>query len=247
MKTLIYLTDNSLAEPLASKCRDLLKRESKDIPIISVSQEPIDLGTNICVGKIGRSWLSLYKQMMKGIEATTTPYLGICEHDCLYSGEHLAWIPPTTDTFYYNYNHWFVYWADRHQGIRGMYSYIKRRHALSQLVCSRDLLKKSIDERLCLLLNGYVMNRGLAGAGEPGVVDKIAIVKAQQRASSGEPYQLQQFLHGAFTDFKSSSFETKICNLDIRHNNNFTGQRRGKRRCYEMPYWGKFAELMEAA
>jgi hypothetical protein len=72
MKTLIYLTDNSLAEPIASKCRELLVREAKDIPIVSVSQEPIELGLNVCVGKIGRSWLSLYKQMMAGLEAVKT-------------------------------------------------------------------------------------------------------------------------------------------------------------------------------
>jgi hypothetical protein len=45
----MYLTDNTLAEPLASKVREILVKEAQDIPIVSVSQKPISLGQNVCV------------------------------------------------------------------------------------------------------------------------------------------------------------------------------------------------------
>ena len=242
--TIIYLTDNTLAEPLASRVRELLVREAHDIPIISVSQKPIELGTNICLGEIGRNWLSLYRQMMAGIEATQTPFVAIAEHDCLYTHEHLSWIPPTSDRFYYNHNFWLVQWGNGHPELAGMYSHWPNRYALSQLVCSRDLLKASIKERLALLENGYVMAKGLAGAGEPGVVDAKALVKAQNAAVSGKPIQLQRYLHGCFTEYKSEVFKTELPNLDIRHGGNFTGPKRGKERTYDLPYWGNFKEVM---
>jgi hypothetical protein len=241
MKTLIYTTDNSLPEPLATRCRELLVREAKGIPIVSVSQEPVDLGLNVCVGKIGRSWLNLYKQLMAGLEQVKTKYVGICEHDCIYSNEHLAWLPTKDDTFFYNHHFWLVQWGGNHPELEGMYSYWRNRYALSQLVCSAELLKKSLSERLALLQDGYVLAKGMHGAGEFGVKDKIAMIR--KIASSGSPEQLQKYDPGLLTEYKSESFMTKIPNLDVRHKSNFTGTKRGNRRRFELPYWGKFAEV----
>jgi hypothetical protein len=250
LKSILYLTDNSLDEKLAEFCKlKLIDNCDSDIsidkviPIISVSQKPIRFGKNICVGEIGRSWLSLYKQMMAGLEACETKYVGIAEHDVIYGPEHLQWIPPTDDTFYYNHNCWLVQWGGNHPELNGMYSYWPKRFALSQLVCNKELLKESIKERLSLLENGYHMVKGLKGAGEPGVADKIAI--GQLEAGSGRPTQLQRYLKGFLKEYKSESFKTEQPNLDIRHSSNFTGPKRGKMRRYDLPYWGDFRKLME--
>lgn len=246
--TIIFLTDNSLPEPLASRVKEILVKESGGVPIVSVSQKPIDLGLNVCVGEIGRSWLSLYKQMYEGVKEAITPFVCIVEHDCLYSSEHLNWTPHTNDTFYYNHNCWFVQWDSRRPEIRGMYSYWKRRYALSQLICSRELLKKSLEERLGLLNQGYLITKGLRGAGEFGVADQEAIEHplqaAYRRANSGRSVELVQ-LDKYLTPQKAEAFMTELPNIDIRHDNNFTGMRRGKNRCYELPYWGRFEKLTE--
>ena len=121
--TILYLTDNTLDPEIASACRVVLKREARDIPIVSVSQKPIDLGKNICVGEIGRNWISLYKQILAGLEAIETEFVVIAEHDCMYSHEHLSWTPPKDDRFYYNHNHWLVQWGGNHPEMNGMYSY----------------------------------------------------------------------------------------------------------------------------
>lgn len=242
-RTILYLTDNSLIEPIASRCREILVNEAGDIPIISVSQKPIALGTNICVGEIGRSWLNLYKQMMAGVESVTTRYVSISEHDCLYTNEHFRWIPPRDDTFYYNHNLWLVQWNGNHPELEGMYSRWPKRYALSQLVCSTELLKESLDERLALLEEGYVLAKGLPGAGEFGVNDKIAMVR--KVAASGSSQQLQGIVEtGMLTEYRSEPFRTENPNLDIRHKSNFTGTKRGKNRTYEVSYWGKFSDVM---
>jgi len=242
--TIVYFTDNTLTPILATKCREILEREAGDNPIISVSQVPIELGKNICIGEIGRSWISLYKQLLAGVEAAETKYVVCAEHDCLYSNEHLSWVPPTDEKFYYNHNFWLLWLGDRHPELKGMYSYWPNRFCLSQLICSRDLLKTSLLERLSLLENGYQMVKGLAGAGEPGVADCIAIGRLE--ASSGRPTQLQRYFKGCLTEYESESFMTKTPNVDIRHNSNFTGPKRGKQRTYSIPYWGEFKSLWEA-
>ena len=212
--TIVYLTDNTLDPILAAKCRKNIIEAADGKPIISVSQEPIDFGKNVCVGRIGRSWLSLIKQLIAGAEAATTKYVAIAEHDGLYTKDHFNFVPPRDDTFYYNKNHYLVEWSSGHPEYRGMYS--KRwaaGNALSQLVCNREALLKSQRDIL------------------------VAIKEGVQKAKSKEP---------GIMDKQYEFFETPNPNLDIRHDGNFTGPKRGIQRTYEIPFWGKFQDVMEA-
>lgn len=245
MKTIVYLTDNTLDEKIATKCREMLIREAWEIPIISVSQKPVELGINICVGEIGRNWISLYKQLLAGCEAAKTKYVSIAEHDCLYTNEHFSWIPPKDDVFYYNLNCWLVEWGGNHPELNGMYStYWKIRLALSQLVCNRELLIKSIMERLNLLDGATRLTKEMIGIGEFGVTNERMVRKAQEAAKSGKPIQLQGFIKDYLEKYTSDTFKTINPNLDIRHSSNFTGPKRGKNRTYDLPYWGKFKDIM---
>ena len=243
MNTILYLTDNSLEEGIALPCRKLLEREAGGLPIVSVSQKPISLGKNVCVGEIGRSWISLYKQILAGLAAVETENIVICEHDCLYASEHLNYQPEDGKVFYYNANHWLVNWHGNHPEMEGMYSYWPKRTALSQLVCRADLLRQSTEEVMRLLDMGLKVEKGLHWYGEPGVVSE-QFRKAFVEASSGRPTQLQRYLEDYITHYRSEFFRTANPNLDIRHGTNFTGPKRGKMRTYELPYWGKFEDVI---
>lgn len=243
------MTDNTLDETIARKCQEILLREAGDIPIVSVSQKPIDLGKNVCVGEIGRNWTSLYKQVLAGIDAIDTPYIGIAEHDCLYTHEHLAWVPPRDDVFYYNYNCWLVQCGGNHPELNGMYSYWPKRFALSQLVCHKDLLCRATVEVLSLIERGLTIKKGMHWHGEPGIGVNANgdFVKAAIAAESGRPMQLQRYLKDYLTKYLCEGFQTELPNIDIRHDSNFTGPKRGKDRCYSLPYWGEFKTIMERA
>jgi hypothetical protein len=53
-RTILYLTDNAgMEEAMLEKFRKLILRASGDIPIVSVSQKPVDFGHNICVECVG--------------------------------------------------------------------------------------------------------------------------------------------------------------------------------------------------
>ena len=241
--TLLYLTDNTLEPEIMELCQRVLLREAGDIPIVSVSQKPIDLGHNICVGEIGRSWLSLYRQIHAGLEAVETDNVVIVEHDCLYTFDHLSYKISDPGVFHYNANHWLVNWHGNHPEFEGMYSYWARRTALSQLVCAKALLLESTREVLGLIDNGLNVAQGLRFYGEPGVKSKQFEI-AYVEASSGRSTQLQAYLKDYVTKYTSKFFRTEIPNLDIRHSSNFSGPKRGKHRCYEIPYWGRFEDVI---
>ena len=242
-KTIIYLTDNSLSEPLATRCREILAKNAGDIPIVSVSQKPLTFGRNVCVGEIGRSWMSIYKQILAGLEVVETPYIAIAEHDCFYVPEHLNWTPPIDDTFYYNTHHWLVEWGTKHPEINGMYSFWKGRIAFSQLICNKELFKKSTNEVMNLIEQGVKTKKGMRWQGEPGVISSLT--RASEVANSGQSFQLQQYLKDYLTHYKSETFNTVLPNLDVRHESNFTGGKRGKKRRYDLPFWGSFSNIMK--
>lgn len=271
--SILYYSDNSLDPTIAKFCIDHLVVAAQGKPIISVSQKPINLGTNICVGEIGRSHLSMYSQILKGVEAAQTKYISLVEHDCLYSPEHFNWIPPKDDVFYYNLNIWFVKWKS------GEYHY-QRRRVLSQLICGREVCLKAIQDKVWLLKHGYMIRKGMSGACEPGCrSDKEAFEQAafceadwlmthdikdiktepiQLQAVTQEPgvcderhqYRgvLQQFkdLGKEVSVWKADTFRTEIPNVDIRHSSNFSRGRKPKNVVYELPYWGRFSQLTEA-
>ena len=225
--TIIYYTDNSLEEQFAQKVRDYLIEAAGDIPIISVSQKPLDFGLNVCLGELGRSHLSMYRQILAGVEAATTKYVALAEHDCLYTKEHFGYVPSNGE-FCYNTNHWFVQWNHKRDG---EYSRRPNRLSLSQLICERELLIEAVKEKMFLLESGAKIQRGVAGACEPGVADNsIAFVNLPP-------------------DFvalpaKSKEFETVWPNLDIRHGHNFSGRRLWRGVKHELPYWGNFHQVM---
>ena len=51
--TMIYYTANTEDPALENNVRNFLVKQANGIPIVSVSQKPIDFGTNICVGEVG--------------------------------------------------------------------------------------------------------------------------------------------------------------------------------------------------
>jgi len=243
MRTIIYLTDNSLDAEIAELCRAKLQEAAGDIPIVSVSQGPLAFGRNIDVGQIGRCWLSLYKQLLAGCQATNAEWAVIAEHDCLYTPEHLNYTPASADVFWYNNNRWLVQWGGNHPELNGMYSWWPGSLALSQLVCNRALLEECIAERVRFLEGGVAP--GEFGKGEPGVVPLAVVRKARERARSGSAAYLRQYLEAYLTRYTSKTFKTRLPNLDIRHATNWTGPKRGSKRRYELPYWGRFEDVIK--
>ena len=238
--TIIFCTDNSCPKDIFEVVVNRLRKV--DLPIISVSHKPLDLGTNICIGKHKRSWLTLYKQISLGLQAATTPNIHIAEHDCLYSEEHWAWRPPKDNIFYYNENVCLVEWSKGNEELNGMYSrFWAQRLALSQLVCNRELYLRVLEKRLDIIDKDRSLIKAIEHIGEPGV---SRVKKARHWADSGRPVYLKEFLGRVLELEKYETFATEIPNLDVRHDKNFTGPRRGRKRCYELPYWGKFEELV---
>lgn len=102
--TIIYPTSNRENGDFEKKIRDKILAVSGDIPIVSVSQKPIDFGHNICVGDVGASNFNYFRQVQIACEFAKTTFVIEAEADCLYSPSYFKFVPPRSDICYRNSN-----------------------------------------------------------------------------------------------------------------------------------------------
>lgn len=172
--TILYYTANKIPDGAAEKIRAHQKKlfENK-YPIISVSQKPIEYGTNICVGEIGRSKYNCYKQILIGVREIKTKYVACAEDDALYSNDHYNFRPIKDDVFYYERNYWLAeeyryYWRPDDVSVRmGMWGCITTSENLLH-----NLTKRYSDYPVEPERNKFLMWR------EPGIHDNTFGIKS---------------------------------------------------------------------
>jgi len=115
-KEIIYYTDNQAPIKISHACQKQLNKISKEknIPIISVSLKAMPhFGKNIRL-KEKRGILTMFRQILAGLEASTADIIYFAEHDCYYNLTAFDFIPPKKDVFYYNLNVWKLRIEDGH-------------------------------------------------------------------------------------------------------------------------------------
>lgn len=154
-KGIVYYTDNQLDPEIMNACQRQL--EKSGLPIVSVSLEPLDFGQNIVV-EGERGPLTMFRQILAGIEALDTDVVYLAEHDVLYDPSHFEFTPNGNDLFYYNNNLWKV---DANNG-NALFHYSNH---TSQLCARRSLMLEHYRKRVAIVEeHGFSRRMGF----EPG-------------------------------------------------------------------------------
>jgi len=165
-KGILYYTDNQLDPKIMSVCQKQLRKCAGANQLVSVSLEPIDLGENIHL-PLERGYLTMFKQILAGLEALESDIVYFCEHDILYHPSHFDFIPPKDYKCFYNTNVWKVRYSDGH-AMR-----TAKCQQTSGLVGYRELLLEHYRKRVELVeQNGYSRSMGF----EPGTHNRAARV-----------------------------------------------------------------------
>ena len=136
--TIIYYTSNKENPEFEQRVRDNILEVSGGLPIISVSQKPIDFGTNICVGDdIGVTGFNVCRQSLIACEAATTKYVITAEADTFYPPEYFTFRPDKDDKCYRDTNLYVM-------GLRRNYFYRKTEGALHAQVINREFYIKRL-------------------------------------------------------------------------------------------------------
>ena len=139
-KGLVYYTDNRLDQHLAESVQMQIERSCNGLPIVSVSLKSVEFGESITL-QLERGILTMFKQILAGLEASTADIVFLAEHDILYHPSHFRFSPMRPDVFYYNENTWKV---DVETG-RALFYYAKQ---TSGLCAYRSLLLEHYRKRV---------------------------------------------------------------------------------------------------
>ena len=224
MKGILYYTDNKAPEKILLACRKQLLRCQGDMPIVSVSQYPIEFGKNIVL-PLKSQLISMFRQIVVGLEELKTDVVFLAEHDMLYHPSHFDFEPPRDNIYYYNTNLWTVK-SDTGQAL---YTDHSRRN--SGLVASRRILLEHFTQKIDKAVEFFkVTTRGFGR--------KIGFEPGRKKGRE---------------DYRVKEYRSEHPNLDIKHGGNITKPRfklsdyqHGGRRVKdsftlsdEVPYWGK--------
>ena len=110
--TILYYTSNREAPEFEKRIQDNLLKVSGGLPIISISQKPISLGTNICVGDVGTSGFNMFRQVQIGLREVKTDFVISAEADCMYPPDYFKFVPTKLDVAYRDSN---LYVMGRHR------------------------------------------------------------------------------------------------------------------------------------
>jgi hypothetical protein len=141
-KTVIYYTSNHEKEDFEKKIRDGILETKGDLPLISVSQKPLDFGENICVGDVGHSYLNAFRQLLIGCEKATTTYVIMTEADCLYPKTGYFDFTPTDLNIIYSFDV-YILWKKN-----GKDKFFKKERTHGSLIYGREFLINLLKESL---------------------------------------------------------------------------------------------------
>lgn len=219
--TIIYYTANHLPERFHSRTLEHLKGVVGDLPVISVSQVPMDFGSNICIGQIGHSAWLVYWQILLGVRETKTKFVACCEDDCLYPKDHFDFVPDR-EAFFYNRNRLLIEIQER----RPIFRYRPNRICMFGCIAPTGLMLQTLETRFARypdpILKTY--DPRLKGWGEPG------------------RYEHYLRLPRVEMDY----FRSTDCVLTFNHRDQLGGRRKrlpGDDVYTTLPYWGAAEDL----
>lgn len=216
-RTFLYYTANLIPEGFAHKIRTHLQNHANEysIPIISVSQKPINFGTNICVGDIGVCNYNVYWQIYQGIKLVTTDYVVCCEDDALYSNSHLLHTPYHDDIFYYDWNRWLI--------DRTNFWHKDNRTVMSMCISSTKLMLETLAEKFIKYPNKDT--KMWRYFGEPGKYEEALGVTLRRREFFNTDNPSLTFNHKNNLGGQRKKYPEKDDLTDY------------------LPYWGKASDL----
>jgi hypothetical protein len=221
--TIIYITANKIDGYFGENVRDQLVKIADNLPIISVSWEPMDFGQNHVYGTPEKpSTWHIYKQVLEGAKLAQTKYIGIAEDDVLYSPDHYFSYRPEDNEFAYNVCKWGVYtWTQP-----PVFSFTRRKNNTS-LIAPRKALIETLEERFEKYPdpNDYP----LKWWAEPGRYEKPLGLKTFKVVEYWSGYPNIVFSH----------------EKALGYNNLGSRKRLGRMKAYETVYWGHVEDVLK--
>lgn len=222
------MTPNRVPKRWAKYHKQVLTEAIGDAPIITISKEPLNWGTNLLQTEYG--YPNIYKQMLRGAKLATTKYIAMADDDTLYPKQHFQFRPPT-DGLYYNYNRWNLpAWETKEQSSSAAQSkkevcyFHKPKPGNGCMIATRELVIEVMEKRLAAdpELPGY-FTKELGNSKRMMKYDQMAA----QHFYTTDP--ILTIVHDLSADPAAQSHKKAIWPV----------------RAYDIPVWGKAENMLK--
>jgi hypothetical protein len=157
-KGTVYYSDCRGDETILRAAQEQLVRAVNGHEIVAVTLAPLDYGDIRVVLEHKRGYLTMFRQILSGLERSNADIIFFAEHDVLYHPSHFDFTPPSDQIVYYNENVWKVNADDG----RALFYHTKQ---TSGLCAYRKLLLEHYRKRVALVeKHGFTRKMGF----EPG-------------------------------------------------------------------------------
>lgn len=140
-KTILYITSNREDPNFEAKIRANILKQKGDLPIISVSQKPINFGKNICVGDVGHTYFNSYRQLLIGAKEAKSDYIVFAEADFLHHTNYFNFEPKGGNIYRYN-NIWILYKNPKY------YSFRRKEYTIFSQIIKREFMIEILEKNL---------------------------------------------------------------------------------------------------
>ena len=103
---IVYYSDCRPDSRILSATRRQLRACVNGHDVIAVTLAPVDDIDRNIVLPLARGYLTMFKQILVGLEALDTDVAFLAEHDILYHPSHFDFRPTRRDVYFYNTNTW---------------------------------------------------------------------------------------------------------------------------------------------
>jgi len=140
--TIIMLTPNKVPKEWAKYHKEMLLKAVGNTRVITVSNEPLDWGTNIIQDDYGLT--NIYRQMLRASKLAETEFIAMADDDTLYPSDHFKY-RPEANKFAYNLNRWHLFsWRSGKKA----YYFHKPRPGNGLMIAPRQLVITALENRL---------------------------------------------------------------------------------------------------
>lgn len=233
-KGIVYYSCCGPGPVILEACRRQLRYATNGHEIVSVTLKPVDFGdVRYVMAHRSPGILSMFRQILAGLELSSADVVFLCEHDCAYHPSHFDFVPPSREVFYFNVHTFKLRAEDGHA-----LHYLTKQ--TSGLCAYRELLVGHYRRRVAKVEQNA---RDMEARGEPVKRDGYSRHMGFEPGCHSRPRGVD--------DYPAESWMSEFPNVDIRHGHNLTPNRwsrdqfRSKRSCLgwteadEIPGWGK--------
>lgn len=219
--TVIYYTLNKTPARWHEYHMEKLKKAIGSAPVISLSRVPMEFGENH-IDTDKPAYSNIYRQLLRGAKLAKTKYVATAEDDVLYSPQHFKEFRPKDDEFSYNHARWSVFAWEREKAIYCL----RQRVSNCSLIAPRTLLIDALEERFQRYAGQTIPESLMGECGRNKLEKKMGITKRKLK----EWWSTVPIIH---LNHKEGTDGRQIAQAKLH----------GQLKAYEIPYWGKAADI----